>query len=397
MVVMRRIVDENWQIKYPPYLSPAAKVRRRRAVRSSSPAPAAAPRGVRHRSPPAHAPRRPAPARSSPLLLFLMPPPLPPHPPPSLQDLIQRLLERKPAKRLGMLSGKAMDVMRHKWFEGVDWEALAAKRVAPVRKPRVRGWGDGGLGGGQHCPGRAATGVHVRRVAASLGGGQPPLARHACAYMPARGHACTAPLSPPARSPTAPSASRSWWRMRRRRQAAAARRRQRSWQSARPCSATSERGGRACGSLLARPGLRLARPGLVSPLATRPAFLSRRCAGPARLAPFPIAALPGTPLPAPLPPSLHFKGPRGRARPSLFPARWPAGGAACADPLRALAQRCRPGSAAAAPHAHFPGPGSSNAVVPWRRGAAARAAPAPPRPAGPRSMHAPTPGNRSPR
>lgn len=26
MVVMRRIVDENYQIKYPPYLSPAAKV-----------------------------------------------------------------------------------------------------------------------------------------------------------------------------------------------------------------------------------------------------------------------------------------------------------------------------------------------------------------------------------
>lgn len=27
MVVMRRIVDDNWHIKYPPYLSPAAKVR----------------------------------------------------------------------------------------------------------------------------------------------------------------------------------------------------------------------------------------------------------------------------------------------------------------------------------------------------------------------------------
>lgn len=27
MVVMRRIVDENYQIKYPPYLSPHAKVR----------------------------------------------------------------------------------------------------------------------------------------------------------------------------------------------------------------------------------------------------------------------------------------------------------------------------------------------------------------------------------
>ena len=27
MVVMRRIVDDNWHIKYPPYLSAAAKVR----------------------------------------------------------------------------------------------------------------------------------------------------------------------------------------------------------------------------------------------------------------------------------------------------------------------------------------------------------------------------------
>ena len=27
MVIMRRIVDDNWNIKYPPYLSPAAKAR----------------------------------------------------------------------------------------------------------------------------------------------------------------------------------------------------------------------------------------------------------------------------------------------------------------------------------------------------------------------------------
>ena len=27
MAVMRRIVDEGWAVKYPPYLSPAAKVR----------------------------------------------------------------------------------------------------------------------------------------------------------------------------------------------------------------------------------------------------------------------------------------------------------------------------------------------------------------------------------
>jgi cGMP-dependent protein kinase 2 len=55
-----------------------------------------------------------------------------------LQDLVQKLLERKPAKRLGMLSGKAQDVKRHKWFEGVDWAALEARRSAPPRKPKVR-------------------------------------------------------------------------------------------------------------------------------------------------------------------------------------------------------------------------------------------------------------------
>jgi serine/threonine protein kinase len=55
-----------------------------------------------------------------------------------LQDLIQKLLERKPAKRLGMLSGKAQDVKRHRWFEGMDWAALEARRSAPSRRPKVR-------------------------------------------------------------------------------------------------------------------------------------------------------------------------------------------------------------------------------------------------------------------
>lgn len=53
---MRRIVDERWPVKYPPYMSPAAK------------------------------------------------------------DLIMRLLERKPAKRIGMLQGRAADIKNHKWF-----------------------------------------------------------------------------------------------------------------------------------------------------------------------------------------------------------------------------------------------------------------------------------------
>lgn len=76
MVVMRRIVDENWGIKFPPYVSAAA------------------------------------------------------------QDLVLRLLERKPSKRIGMLSGRAQDIKDHKWFEGLDWDALESRRMPPPRVPQ---------------------------------------------------------------------------------------------------------------------------------------------------------------------------------------------------------------------------------------------------------------------
>ena len=55
---------------------------------------------------------------------------------PAVQDLISRLLERKPGRRLGMLSGRAADVKRHKWFDGMDWEALSNRRIEPGRRPR---------------------------------------------------------------------------------------------------------------------------------------------------------------------------------------------------------------------------------------------------------------------
>lgn len=76
MEVMRRIVDERWPVKYPPYMSDAAR------------------------------------------------------------DLISRLLERKPVKRLGMLSGKAVDIKKHPWFKDFDWEALSSRRLDPPRKPK---------------------------------------------------------------------------------------------------------------------------------------------------------------------------------------------------------------------------------------------------------------------
>ncbi|KAL4457253.1 hypothetical protein ABPG75_012118 [Micractinium tetrahymenae] len=79
MVVMRRIVDDSFQIKFPPYVSPAAK------------------------------------------------------------DFVQRLLERKSTKRLGMLQGKVRDVKQHRWFESFDWEALAARKLADnERKQRAQ-------------------------------------------------------------------------------------------------------------------------------------------------------------------------------------------------------------------------------------------------------------------
>lgn len=39
----------------------------------------------------------------------------PPYVTPAAIDLIVKLLERKPTKRLGMLSGRANDIKKHKW------------------------------------------------------------------------------------------------------------------------------------------------------------------------------------------------------------------------------------------------------------------------------------------
>eukprot|EP00798_Chlamydomonas_sp_ICE-L_P017579 gene17579-23905_t len=76
MEVMRRIVDDKWPIKYPPYMSEDAR------------------------------------------------------------NLISRLLERKPIKRIGMLQGRALDIKNHAWFKGFDWDALSSRRMMPPRKPK---------------------------------------------------------------------------------------------------------------------------------------------------------------------------------------------------------------------------------------------------------------------
>lgn len=51
--------------------------------------------------------------------------------------MIGRLLERRPARRLGMLIGRASDIKRHRWFEGFDWDALESRKMEPPRKPNA--------------------------------------------------------------------------------------------------------------------------------------------------------------------------------------------------------------------------------------------------------------------
>lgn len=35
-----------------------------------------------------------------------------------------------------MLNGRAKDIKQHKWFDGLDWTALEARRLEPPRAPK---------------------------------------------------------------------------------------------------------------------------------------------------------------------------------------------------------------------------------------------------------------------
>jgi hypothetical protein len=35
-----------------------------------------------------------------------------------------------------MLAGKANDIKQHRWFDGLDWEALAARKLEAPRRPQ---------------------------------------------------------------------------------------------------------------------------------------------------------------------------------------------------------------------------------------------------------------------
>lgn len=52
-------------------------------------------------------------------------------------DFVDKLLEKDPALRLGMLAGGSKDVVHHPWFNGLDLKKLRSKEFdAPWKPPK---------------------------------------------------------------------------------------------------------------------------------------------------------------------------------------------------------------------------------------------------------------------
>lgn len=60
------------------------------------------------------------------------------------KDIVRRLLTADRTQRLGNLRGGSADVKRHKWFRGIDWDALKNRASRAPIQPRYRGPGDTG-------------------------------------------------------------------------------------------------------------------------------------------------------------------------------------------------------------------------------------------------------------
>jgi len=52
-------------------------------------------------------------------------------------DIISKLLERDPKKRLGSGSSGTDNIKRHPFFESIDWEALMRKELPAPFVPKV--------------------------------------------------------------------------------------------------------------------------------------------------------------------------------------------------------------------------------------------------------------------
>lgn len=59
----------------------------------------------------------------------------PDHFSPAAKDLISRLLERDPNKRLGSTKRGVSAIRSHEWFASIDWQALVDHKIQPVIRP----------------------------------------------------------------------------------------------------------------------------------------------------------------------------------------------------------------------------------------------------------------------
>ncbi|KAI4816240.1 hypothetical protein CgunFtcFv8_026197 [Champsocephalus gunnari] len=57
---------------------------------------------------------------------------------PDAVSLMQKLLQKAPGMRLGGGEGDASEIKRHKFFQGMDWSALLAKKLKPPFLPVIR-------------------------------------------------------------------------------------------------------------------------------------------------------------------------------------------------------------------------------------------------------------------
>lgn len=55
---------------------------------------------------------------------------------PLAADLITKLLHKDPAQRLGTRGGQ--EVMNHRWFQNIDWDALYRRELKPVFVPSIK-------------------------------------------------------------------------------------------------------------------------------------------------------------------------------------------------------------------------------------------------------------------
>lgn len=56
---------------------------------------------------------------------------------PDAQDLLTRLLEKSPAKRIGCGKEGPDELKRHPFFKNINWEKLLAKEIEPPYVPEV--------------------------------------------------------------------------------------------------------------------------------------------------------------------------------------------------------------------------------------------------------------------